>query len=39
MGLISEMMTKKSCQGKPLPDNIFFIGACNPYKNAKITEE
>ena len=39
MGLISEMMTKKSCLGKPLPDNIFFIAACNPYKNAKITEE
>ena len=31
-GLICEMMTKHSCQGKPLPKNIFFIAACNPYR-------
>jgi len=32
MGLICEMMTKHSCQGKPLPNNIVFIAACNPYR-------
>ena len=32
MGLICEMMTKHSCQGVELPENIFFIGACNPYR-------
>ena len=32
MGLICELMTKHSCQGVPLPENIFFIGACNPYR-------
>jgi MoxR-like ATPase len=34
MGLICEMMTKHSCQGKALPKNIVFIGACNPYRIA-----
>ena len=32
MGLISELMCKNSCQGKPLPSNIVFIAACNPYR-------
>ena len=32
MGLICELMTKHSCQGKKLPENIVFIGACNPYR-------
>ena len=32
MGLISELMCKHSCQGKPLPSNIVFIAACNPYR-------
>jgi hypothetical protein len=32
MGLICELMTKHTCQGVELPDNIFFIGACNPYR-------
>ena len=32
MGLICELMTKHTCQGKELPENIFFIGACNPYR-------
>ena len=32
MGLISEMMCKHTYQGKPLPSNIAFIGACNPYR-------
>ena len=34
MGLISELMSKNSCQGIPLPKNIIFIGACNPYRKA-----
>ena len=32
MGLISELMCKHTCQGSPLPDNIVFIAACNPYR-------
>ena len=32
MGLISELMCKHSCQGTPLPKNIVFIAACNPYR-------
>ena len=32
MGLISELMCKHSCQGSTLPNNIVFIGACNPYR-------
>ena len=32
MGLISELMCKHSCQGSPLPENIVFIAACNPYR-------
>ena len=39
MGLICEMMTKHSCQGKPLPKNIVFIGACNPYRMVVKDEE
>ena len=39
MGLICEMMTKHSCQGKALPKNIVFIGACNPYRIATKKEE
>ena len=35
MGLICELMTKHTCQGIELPDNIFFIGACNPYRYGK----
>jgi energy-coupling factor transporter ATP-binding protein EcfA2 len=35
MGLICEMMTKHTCQGVELPENIFFIGACNPYRYGK----
>ena len=35
MGLICELMTKHTCQGVELPDNIFFIGACNPYRYGK----
>ena len=36
MGLISELMCKHSCQGKPLPSNIVFIAACNPYRQREI---
>ena len=32
MGLISELMCKHTCQGVPLPENIAFIAACNPYR-------
>ena len=32
LGLINEIFTKNSCQGTPLPNNIFFIGACHPYR-------
>jgi len=32
LGLLSEIMTKKSVQGRMLPDNIQFIAACNPYR-------
>ena len=32
MGLISELMCKHTCQGTPLPENIVFIAACNPYR-------
>ena len=39
MGLICEMMTKHSCQGKPLPESIVFIGACNPYRMVVKDEE
>ena len=38
LGLISEMICKHSCNGIPLPDNIVFIGACNPYRVSKINE-
>ena len=36
LGLISELICKHSCNGIPLPDNIVFIGACNPYRVSKI---
>ena len=39
MGLISELMCKKSCQGEQIPPNIMFIGACNPYRKSEITKE
>ena len=39
MGLICEMMTKHTCQGEELPENIFFIGACNPYRYGKKCED
>ena len=31
MGIISEIICKHSCQGKPLPSNIVFIGICESY--------
>ena len=39
MGLISELMCKNSYQGTLLPRNIIFIGACNPYRKAKIAKD
>ena len=39
MELICEMMTKQSCQGVPLPKNIVFIAACNPYRMVVKDEE
>ena len=35
MGLISELMCKRSYQGKAISKNIVFIAACNPYRQAK----
>ena len=35
MGLISELMCKHTYQGKSISPNIVFIGACNPYREAK----
>ena len=32
MGLISEILCKRTYQGKKLPSNIAFIAACNPYR-------
>ena len=32
MGLISELMCKKTYRGKPIPTNVVFIAACNPYR-------
>ena len=37
MGLISELMCKHTYQGNPLPSNIVFIAACNPYRKGKIS--
>ena len=35
MGLISEILCKHTYQGKEIPSNIAFIGACNPYRKGK----
>ena len=35
MELISEIMCKHSYKGNPLPLNIAFIAACNPYREAR----
>ena len=35
MGLISEIMCKHTYQGNPLPPNIVFIAACNPYRQGE----
>ena len=37
--LINEIMTKHSCKGIKLPDNIFFIGAFHPFRYGKKVEE
>ena len=38
LGLISELICKHSCNGIQLPENIVFIGACNPYRISKIDD-
>jgi energy-coupling factor transporter ATP-binding protein EcfA2 len=32
IGLISEILCNRTCRGKPLPNNLVFVSACNPYK-------
>ena len=32
MGLISEILCKRTFQGNPIPSNVAFIAACNPYR-------
>ena len=32
MGLISELLCKKTYQGNSIPSNVVFIAACNPYR-------
>ena len=32
MGLISELICKHTYQGNPIPENVVFIAACNPYR-------
>ena len=32
IGLISEIMCNRTMKGKKLPNNLVFIGACNPYR-------
>ena len=39
MGLITELICKNSYRGKKLPENIIFIGACNPYRKAEIKKQ
>jgi len=39
MGIISELMCKHSYQGNKIPKNIIFIGACNPYREAKLNKD
>jgi hypothetical protein len=34
MGLITELLCKNSYHGRKLPENVIFIGACNPYRKA-----
>ena len=36
MDLLSEIICKHSYEGKALPENVVFIGACNPYRKAKL---
>jgi len=32
LGLITEIMLKRSCRGKKIKNNVKFIAACNPYR-------
>ena len=39
MGLISELMCKRTYQGNKIEDNIVFIAACNPYRENKFSND
>ena len=39
MGLISELMCKRTYQGNKIEENIVFIAACNPYRENKFPQE
>ena len=35
LGLLNEIICRHSCKGCPLPPNLVFVAACNPYKLKK----
>ena len=37
IGLIKEIMCDRRLNGKPLPEDIKFIAACNPYRKYVVT--
>ena len=39
MGLISELLCKKTYQGNSIPSNVVFIAACNPYRQRDNTKK
>ena len=39
LGLISEIMCNNTYQGKTFLSNVIIIGACNPYRRAKLEKE
>ena len=39
MGLISEILCKRTYQGNEIPENVAFIAACNPYRTYGIEEK
>ena len=32
LGLICEILSERTILGKPIPDNIYLLAACNPFK-------
>ena len=32
LGMIKEIIVDRSCNGRPLSDNLKFVVACNPYR-------